>query len=492
MVRATPALLLAAVVLGVLAGERSSAGPRTPVLIALLLVAAGGVFVLNGRRRTAGAAVLLGLAALAAGASVRALDGLDRNPLQGPVADRARGTLAGSVVGDPVAAPWRVAVTVRAETWTAERGPPRSAGGRSVLVVASAGDTSRLRALVAGDRVAVRGRLGPLDGYDARLRWRHLVARLDDGHLEDLAPPRAPGLRAANGIRTLVARGGAGLPARERGLLAAFLLGDERAIPDGTVATFRAAGMSHLLVVSGANVAAVLALIGPITRRAPLFLRCLAGIAVLALFGAATRWEPSVLRAVAMASVGLVGAVLGRPVRGARVLALAVSALVLLDPLLLHSVGFRLSCAATGGIAFLAAPIARRLPGPRPVRETIAVTTAAQAGVAPVLVGTFGTIPLVAIPANLVAAPLVVPITVWGIGAGLIGGLLGGAPARLGQVPTLVALRIVEGVAALGARHPGSLDARGLTLGVGITAAVAGAWVGFGALRSGIGVRGRR
>ena len=145
-----------------------------------------------------------------------------------------------------------------------------------------------MRALVAGDRVAVRGRLGPLDGYDARLRWRHLVARLDDGHLEDLAPARAPGLRAANGIRTLVARGGAGLPARERRLLAAFLLGDERAIPDGTVATFRAAGMSHLLVVSGANVAAVLALIGPITRRAPLFLRCLAGIAVL---GGSAAWK---------------------------------------------------------------------------------------------------------------------------------------------------------------------------------------------------------
>lgn len=492
MVGATPALILAAVLLGVVSGGRGGVDPDAPVVAGAGLAAASAVLAATARRRSAGALALIGLVALGAGASSRALDGLDRSPLRAPIAGRHRGVLRGAVVGDPVTGPWRVAVTVRAAVWDGEAEPRRSGGDRSVLVVAAPGDASRFRALTAGDRVAVRGRLDPLDGHDGRLRWRHVVGRLDGATLEDLAPGRAPVLRAANGIRTLVARGGAGLPARERGVLAAFLLGDERAIPPDTIATFRAAGMSHLLVVSGANVAAVLAIIGPVTRRSPLFLRGVLGVGALALFGAATRWEPSVLRAIAMASGVLIGAVLGRPVRGARVLALAVAALLLLDPLLLRSVGFRLSCAATAGITLLAGPIAGRVRGPQVLRDALGVTAAAQVGVAPVLVGTFGSVPLVAIPANLLAGPLVVPITVWGFGAGVLGGVLGGAPARLLQLPTLVALRAVEGIAALAARHPGSLDARGLAALVGLAATVGCIRHLHRARRSGVGVRGRR
>jgi competence protein ComEC len=492
MVGATPALILGAVLLGVVGGGRGGVDPDAPVVVGAGLAALSAVLTATARRRPAGVVALLGLVALAAGASARALDGLDRSPLRAPIAGRDRGTLTGAVVGDPVTAPWRVAVTIRAASWLGEGEPRRSGGDRSVLVVAAPGDASRFRALVAGDRVAVRGRFAPLDGYDGRLRWRHIVGRLDGATLEDLAPARAPVLRAANGIRALVARGGAGLPARERGVLAAFLLGDERAIPPDTITTFRAAGMSHLLVVSGANVAAVLAVIGPLTRRSPLLLRALLGVGALALFGAATRWEPSVLRAIAMASGVLIGAVLGRPVRGARVLALAVATLLLLDPLLLQSVGFRLSCAATAGIAWFAGPIAERSRGPQVLRDALGVTAAAQIGVAPVLVGTFGSVPLVAIPANLLAGPLVVPITVWGLTAGLLGGLLGGAPARVLQVPTLVALRAVEAIAALAARHPGSLDVRGLAALGGLAAMVGCLRHLHRVCRSGVGVRGRR
>ena len=45
-------------------------------------------------------------------------------------------------------------------------------------------------------------------------------------------------------------------------------------------------------------------------------------------------------------------------------------------------------------------------PGPRWLREALGVTAAAQIGVAPVLIPVFGSMPLVALPANLLAAPL--------------------------------------------------------------------------------------
>jgi hypothetical protein len=54
--------------------------------------------------------------------------------------------------------------------------------------------------------------------------------------------------------------------ATERALLAGFLLGDTRAVPDDLVDDFRDSGLSHLLAVSGANVAFVLAIAMPASR----------------------------------------------------------------------------------------------------------------------------------------------------------------------------------------------------------------------------------
>jgi competence protein ComEC len=176
-----------------------------------------------------------------------------------------------------------------------------------------------------------------------------------------------------------------------------------------------------------------------------------------------TRWEPSVLRAAAMAVVTLSATAAGRAVDGVRVLAIAVGALLLADPFLVRSVGFLLSSGASLGILLLAEPIAERLPGPRLVRETAGVTLAAQIGTAPVLLPVFGSVSLVALPANLLAVPLAAPITVVGLIAGIAGGLVRpispGAATAL-QLPVLGLVRAVELVAAAAARVPLAVDGR--------------------------------
>src|SRR5438874_1168666 len=87
---------------------------------------------------------------------------------------------------------------------------------------------------------------------------------------------------------------------------------DTRAIPSDLVDDFRAAGLSHLLAVSGANVAFALAIAEPVLRRRRLGTRFAGGIVVLAVFGTMTRWEPSVLRAAAMAGLVMLARWLGR------------------------------------------------------------------------------------------------------------------------------------------------------------------------------------
>jgi competence protein ComEC len=176
-----------------------------------------------------------------------------------------------------------------------------------------------------------------------------------------------------------------------------------------------------------------------------------------------TRWEPSVVRAIAMASISMVTAFLGRPTHGLRILLLAVIGLLLIDPFLLHSVGFGLSCGASLGIVLLARPIAQRLRGPVWVRDTLGVTAAAQLGVAPVLIPVFGSMPLVALPANLLAVPLAAPLTIWGLVAGVVGGVarpLSPAIPRLLELPTVGLLHALISVADLASRVPVAIDGR--------------------------------
>jgi competence protein ComEC len=169
-----------------------------------------------------------------------------------------------------------------------------------------------------------------------------------------------------------------------------------------------------------------------------------------------------VLRACAMALVGMSATLVGRPVSTVRVLSIAVVVLLLADPFLVHSVGFALSVGASAGIACLAGPLTRRLRGPRWVREPLAVTLAAQAGVAPVLVPVFGGMPAITPVANLLAVPAAEPLTVYGLVASWAVALA--APlqpiATLVHVPTTLLLRWVTAGAQLCARVPLTIGGR--------------------------------
>lgn len=321
------------------------------------------------------------------------------------------------------------------------RGPPKSA------VV------DRL----AGEQLDVTGGVSALAQLPTAAR-RQLAARHVAGRLTVHAVHRvrrATGASAlANGVRRLLVRGATSMPADRRALFTGFVLGDDRGQRDDVVADFRASGLAHLLVVSGENVAFVIALAGPLLRRLAFASRLLVALAVLGLFGVLTRWEPSVLRAEAMAAIALVAVVLGRPTSAIRLVALAVTALLLVDPLLVGSVGFQLSVGASVGIALLAEPLADALPGPRPIALALAVTVAAQVGVAPTFLPAFGGLPVATLPANLLALPAAGPVMMWGLGAGVPAGLVGGRAAALLHAPTSLAIAWIARVASVAARLP--------------------------------------
>jgi competence protein ComEC len=128
--------------------------------------------------------------------------------------------------------------------------------------------------------------------------------------------------------------------------------------------------------------------------------------------------------------------------------------MLLIDPLLATSLGFRLSLAGAAGIVVGAGRIEALLPGPRWLAAPLSVTVAAQAAVSPLLVAAFGSVPLASLPANMLAAPAAGPVMVWGLTGGLAAGVLGGIPAGVLHLPTRAMLAWLEAVAGAAVRWP--------------------------------------
>jgi competence protein ComEC len=226
---------------------------------------------------------------------------------------------------------------------------------------------------------------------------------------------RAAG-RLRSGLRHAVVR----LPAGPRGLLPGLVVGDTSRMPPQLVDDFRTAGLTHLVAVSGANVAIVVGFVllvarwlGTRGRWLPLL-----GAVATAGFVVLARPQPSVLRAAVMGGVALLALATGRRRTSLGALGAAVLLLVLVDPWLARSYGFVLSTLATAALVVLAPgwTAALRARGlPVGVAAAVAVPLAAQAVCGPVVAMLAGQVSLVAVLANLLAAPAVAPATVLGV-----------------------------------------------------------------------------
>jgi competence protein ComEC len=345
------------------------------------------------------------------------------------------------LVGDPVdvGGPLRVELRV---------------GRRHVEAWARGGSAAALRHRLAGEQVWVRGTLRPATREARRrLAAQHIAARLTIEEVREWQPGNVAS-RAANATRRTLDRGARPLDRESRSILLGVLVGDVREQEEELAEAFRASGLSHLLVVSGGNLAFLIAVLGPVLVRLGLRARFAATVSVIGFFGLLTRWEPSILRASVMAALACGAFTLGRPTSRIRLLALAVIVVVLLDPLLVHSLSFRLSVAATAGIALLAAPLSRHLRGPDWLRAALAVTIAAQVGVAPIALPAFGGIPLASLPANVLAIPAAAPLTAWGFIGGLLAGVAGPPFDAWLHMPSLLLARWLAFVARTGAALP--------------------------------------
>lgn len=143
----------------------------------------------------------------------------------------------------------------------------------------------------------------------------------------------------------------------EAGLPVALLTGDRSMLSAGTTNDFRAAGVAHLLAISGLHVSlvggfamALLALM--FGRRRAIYL--LIPVCLVLLYAALAGFAPPVTRAAIMFCVFVLGRFLGRGSHTLAALALAAMVMIAWEPALITSLSFQLSFAAMLGISFVA------------------------------------------------------------------------------------------------------------------------------------------
>jgi competence protein ComEC len=275
--------------------------------------------------------------------------------------------------------------------------------------------------VAAGDRVTFSARIDEPEDFDG-FAYRAYLARQGIGGIARTYSARvvagADGaLSAIAAVRGSLRRGlDAVVPEPEAALGAGILLGARASIAPEIQDAFATAGLTHVVAISGWNIAIVIGLIaraldGVRRRRGGRWLvpavTTSAVVGYVLLVGA----SPSVVRAALMAGALLVGRLAGSRGHAASALMLAALVMLLAAPAVLWDVGFQLSLLATAGLIAFSGPVERAIDGivrlPGWVREPLALTLAAQLTTLPVIVSSFERLSLVAPLANVLVVPLV-------------------------------------------------------------------------------------
>jgi competence protein ComEC len=275
--------------------------------------------------------------------------------------------------------------------------------------------------------VTVEQPRGPDHGFDERTwlrrkgvhvvlradRWRGAGARRGIGAIADR-------LRAR--VETALARGASG---EREAVLAGVVLGDDQAVPKQLRDRFRASGLYHLLAVSGQNVAlvAVGALLLARLVGVPRLVGELGALGGIFAYVLAVGAQPSVIRAGVVGALASLAWIVARQRDRWYFLMLAAFVLLAWNPYTLLDAGFQLSFVAVVSIFSFVRPLVRVLEGypvPHWLAEAIAVSTVCGAVTAPVLWFQFHSVPLLAVPANALAAPAMAPLLALALLAALV------------------------------------------------------------------------
>lgn len=309
-----------------------------------------------------------------------------------------------------------------------------------------------------GELYAFDGRRNP-GGFDFARYYRNrgiacgmYVAQAEE---TDAVPRGAALARLRETVNAVYDRA---LPAEEAGILKAMVTGDKADVDDSVREAYRAAGISHILAISGLHVSLLAELLRRLLRQALGRTRRQAAAITLGFlwaYGLFTGLSASTARAVILATVVLGGQLLYRKADTLNSLGTAALLILLAKPLYLWDAGFLLSFASVAGIVLGFAWLDGVWPRRPAVANLLLTTVFATLGSGPLIAWFYYRVSVVSLAANLLVVPVLELVLALGILVGLVG-LWFPAGALFLAGPDYVLLRGITGLSRWVAALPGA------------------------------------
>lgn len=208
------------------------------------------------------------------------------------------------------------------------------------------------------------------------------------------------------------------IPEPEASLLIGIMFGSKRIFLAYFNSSLSSSGVSHIIAASGYNVALVAQFVDTLTRRGSgkgvIFLKIL----LIWGFSVFSGLSLSLVRASTMSTLGLVALLFGRDSNRGATLILCVTFLIVLNPFVIHDVGFLFSFACVTGLLFFP----KCLGGIKSkfVKESVLPTLTSILFTLPISVIFFGKVSLISLLSNIVLLPIVESTIFWGLGATVV------------------------------------------------------------------------
>jgi competence protein ComEC len=273
------------------------------------------------------------------------------------------------------------------------------ANGRQVpaqITVSGFGEFSVLR----GDTVEVSGKLLPARGSSlARMSFAELsVQSRDNTWYNNLRRAFNKKLRD-------------NLPEPSASFAGGLLIGQRTTIPQSVIDDLRVAGLAHIIAVSGYNLTIIIRFLMRGLKWFSRYQKLLLCMTTLGIFMLITGFSASIVRAGMVSVLSLLAWYHGKVFRPAVLLLFVAAASVLYKPeYVWGDVGWYLSFLAFAGIMIVAPILKVRVfasKKPKFVGSIVIETISVLAMVTPYSMYIFGTLSVLALPANVIVAPLI-------------------------------------------------------------------------------------
>jgi competence protein ComEC len=206
-------------------------------------------------------------------------------------------------------------------------------------------------------------------------------------------------------------------PEPHAALLLGMLIGTKEEFSPEFATALKLTGTNHIIAVSGFNVTIVVASILKLAGKLPRRLVIIGAMVMLIIFAMLVGLDNiPALRAVIMGEIVCIGSLLGRKSSVLNLLVITAIILVVNNPLIINSLSFQLSFAATLGLVLLADDFANKFPDwvNENIKTEAATTLAATLATFPVTFRNFGQLTWWSLIVNVLLAGLIVPIMLLG------------------------------------------------------------------------------